>query len=91
MMACRRLYVPDVTITDRVFRHTGPAGSASKPALIDGTSGRTLIDGQLTDGVVRRCRAGSPGGVAANILPRLPHDSVVLNWSERRRWRWWPL
>jgi len=26
-----------------------------------------------------------------NILPRLPHGSVVLNWSERRRWRWWSL
>jgi len=26
-----------------------------------------------------------------NILPRLPHNSVVLNWSERRRWRWWAL
>ena len=25
------------------------------------------------------------------ILPRLPHGSVVLNWSERRRWRWWSL
>ena len=24
-----------------------------------------------------------------NILPRLPQGSVVLNWSERRRWRWW--
>lgn len=25
-----------------------------------------------------------------NILPRLPRGSVVvLNWSERRRWRWW--
>src|SRR6266404_5509245 len=23
-----------------------------------------------------------------NILPRLPRASVVLNWSERRRWRW---
>ena len=26
-----------------------------------------------------------------NILPRLPHGSVVLNWSERRRWRRWSL
>ncbi len=26
-----------------------------------------------------------------NILPRLPQGSVVLNWSERRRWRWWSL
>ena len=26
-----------------------------------------------------------------NILPRLPRGSVVLNWSERRRWRWWSL
>ena len=29
--------------------------------------------------------------IEANILPRLPHGSVVLNWSERRRWRWWSL
>jgi hypothetical protein len=26
-----------------------------------------------------------------NILPRLPRGSVVLNWSERGRWRWWSL
>lgn len=26
-----------------------------------------------------------------SILPRLPRGSVVLNWSERRRWRWWSL
>ena len=26
-----------------------------------------------------------------NIVPRLPPGSVVLNWSERRRWRWWSL
>lgn len=25
------------------------------------------------------------------ILPKLPRGSVVLNWSERRRWRWWSL
>jgi hypothetical protein len=29
--------------------------------------------------------------IEANILPRLPRGSVVLNWSERRRWRWWSL
>src|SRR4030095_12267913 len=29
--------------------------------------------------------------IESNILPRLPHGSVVLNWSERRRWRWWSL
>lgn len=29
--------------------------------------------------------------IEAHILPRLPHGSVVLNWSERRRWRWWSL
>jgi hypothetical protein len=29
--------------------------------------------------------------IETNILPRLPHGSVVLNWSERRRWRWWSL
>jgi len=26
-----------------------------------------------------------------NILPKLPQGSVVLNWSERRRWRYWSL
>ena len=25
------------------------------------------------------------------IVPNLPHGSVVLNWSERRHWRWWSL
>jgi hypothetical protein len=29
--------------------------------------------------------------IEANILPRLPHGSVILNWSERQRWRWWSL
>lgn len=29
--------------------------------------------------------------IEERILPRLPHGSVVLNWSERRRWRWWSL
>jgi hypothetical protein len=29
--------------------------------------------------------------VEGNILPRLPQGSVVLNWSERRRWRAWSL
>jgi hypothetical protein len=29
--------------------------------------------------------------IEGNILPRLPQGSVVLNWSDRRRWRWWSL
>lgn len=29
--------------------------------------------------------------IEETILPRLPRGSVVLNWSERRRWRWWSL
>lgn len=27
--------------------------------------------------------------VEDTLVPRLPRGSVVLNWSERRRWRWW--
>jgi hypothetical protein len=26
--------------------------------------------------------------IAANILPRLPSDAVVLNWSEHLKWKW---
>ena len=29
--------------------------------------------------------------IEGEILPRLPHGSVVLNWSERRSWRRWSL
>jgi hypothetical protein len=29
--------------------------------------------------------------IESNILPRLPADSVVLNWSERRGWPRWSL
>jgi hypothetical protein len=29
--------------------------------------------------------------IEEHILPMLPQGSVVLNWSERRRWRWWSL
>lgn len=27
--------------------------------------------------------------VEDTLVPRLPRNSVILNWSERRRWRWW--
>ena len=26
--------------------------------------------------------------IATNILPRLPSDAVILNWSEHLNWRW---
>jgi hypothetical protein len=29
--------------------------------------------------------------IEEHILPMLPRGSVVLNWSERRRWPWWSL
>jgi hypothetical protein len=29
--------------------------------------------------------------VEENILPRLPHSALVLNWSERRMWKRWTL
>ena len=29
--------------------------------------------------------------IEEHILPKLPQGSVVLNWSERQRWRWWSL
>lgn len=29
--------------------------------------------------------------IEANILPRLPASSVVINWSDRRNWKWWSL
>jgi hypothetical protein len=29
--------------------------------------------------------------IEAHIMPKLPASTVVLNWSERRRWRWFSL
>jgi hypothetical protein len=26
--------------------------------------------------------------IEEHILPRLPHNAAVLNWSERQNWRW---
>ncbi len=27
--------------------------------------------------------------VEENIIPRLPRGTIILNWSQRRRWRWY--
>lgn len=31
------------------------------------------------------------GYLEQEIIPRLPKSTIVLNWSQRRRWRWWSL
>src|SRR5262245_24532653 len=73
--------IPEVSITEYVLQHADRL--ASKPALIDGPTGRALTYGQLRDGV-RRLAAGlarrgiKKGDVLAIYSPNLPEDGVAL-------------
>lgn len=29
--------------------------------------------------------------IQQNILPQIEHCSIILNWSQRKQWRWWSL
>jgi acyl-CoA synthetase (AMP-forming)/AMP-acid ligase II len=74
--------IPDVTITDYVFRHA--TRLASKPALIDAPTGRTLTYGQLVEGA-RRVATGlsrrgfGKGDVLAIYSPNLPEYAIVFH------------
>jgi acyl-CoA synthetase (AMP-forming)/AMP-acid ligase II len=73
--------IPDVPITDFVFRHA--ARLHDRPALIDGPSGRTLTYGALAE-QVRRVATGlarrdfRKGDVLAIYSPNVPEYAVVF-------------
>jgi acyl-CoA synthetase (AMP-forming)/AMP-acid ligase II len=74
--------IPEISITEYVLRHA--ARLRDKPAMIDGTSGRTLTYGQLTDGI-RRVATGlarrgfRKGDVLAIYSPNLPEYAIIFN------------
>ncbi|HUJ76062.1 MAG TPA: AMP-binding protein, partial [bacterium] len=73
--------IPSVSVHDYVLRHAQRLGS--KPALIDGPSGRTLSYAQLA-GAIRACAAGlaargfKKGDVFAIYSPNLPEYAVAF-------------
>ena len=73
--------IPDVPITDYVFRHADRL--RDRPALIDGPSGRPLTYGALADQVKRVAtalarRGFRKGDVLAIYSPNLPEYAVVF-------------
>jgi acyl-CoA synthetase (AMP-forming)/AMP-acid ligase II len=74
--------IPDVPLTPFVFRRA--AEIASKPALVDGPTGRTLSYGQL-DGAIRRAAMGltgrgfGKGDVLALYSPNLPEYVIAFH------------
>jgi 4-coumarate--CoA ligase len=73
--------VPAVPLTDYVLEHAAEHGD--KPALIDGTSGRTLSYADVARGVAAlagglQARGFGPGHVLALLAPNLPEYAVVF-------------
>lgn len=74
--------IPDVPLTTYVLARTGELGS--KPALIDGPTGRILTYAEL-DAAVRRLAGGlaaqgfGSGDVLALMAPNLPEYAVVFH------------
>jgi acyl-CoA synthetase (AMP-forming)/AMP-acid ligase II len=74
--------IPEIPLTQAALRHT--VDLADKPALIDGTTNRTLTYGQLGD-AVRRVAAGlasrgfRKGDVFALYSPNLPEYAVAFH------------
>ena len=74
--------IPNVPVTDYVLRHADRL--ASKPALVDGPSGRTLTYAQVKDGIRRVAtalarRGFKKGDVFAIYSPNLPEYAVIFN------------
>ncbi|MEZ4681763.1 MAG: AMP-binding protein [Caldilineaceae bacterium] len=74
--------IPDLTFTDYVYQRA--AELANKPALIDGSSGRTLTYGQIT-GAIRlvaaslAARGFGKGDVFAIYSPNLPEYAIAFH------------
>lgn len=74
--------IPTVPLPDYVLERAEELGD--KPALIDGTSGRTLRYGELAAGVAAlagglRGRGFGPGDVLAMLSPNLPEYAIVFH------------
>lgn len=74
--------IPEVAITPYVLRHADRLGD--KPAIVEGSSSRTLTYRQLADGVLRAAtglarRGFGKGDVLAIYSPNLPEYAVVFN------------
>ncbi len=74
--------IPAVPLPDYVLERAEELGD--KPALIDGTTGRTLRYGELAQGVAAlagglRERGFGPGHVLAMLAPNLPEYAVVFH------------
>jgi acyl-CoA synthetase (AMP-forming)/AMP-acid ligase II len=79
--SCPSVTIPDTTITDFVLRYADRL--PTKPALIDGPSGRTLTYETLADGVKRVAtalarRGFKKGDVFAIYSPNLPEYAIVF-------------
>jgi acyl-CoA synthetase (AMP-forming)/AMP-acid ligase II len=76
------LEIPNVPLTDHVFQRAGAL--ASKPALIDGPTGRAVTYGELT-ALVERAAAGlarrgfTKGDVLAVLSPNVPEYAVAFH------------
>jgi 4-coumarate--CoA ligase len=74
--------IPEVLLTEFVLRRV--AETPDKPALIDGTTGRTLTYAEL-DAAVRRLAGGlvargfAPGDVLAIMAPNLPEYAIAFH------------
>jgi acyl-CoA synthetase (AMP-forming)/AMP-acid ligase II len=74
--------IPDVPLTEFVLAHAD--GLGDKPALVDGTTGRTVTYGQLT-GSVRAAAAGlaargfGKGDTFAHYAPNLPEYPIAFH------------
>lgn len=74
--------IPDTPVTRYVLRHADRL--AGQPALIDGTDGRTLSYGQLSDAIRRiagglAARGFNKGDVLAIFSPNVPEYAVVFH------------
>ncbi len=76
------VHIPEVPLTDFVFEKVEQF--AGKPALIEGTTGRTITYGELRD-LVRRAAAGlarrgfAKGDVLALYSPNVPEFAVAFH------------
>src|SRR5438093_4022971 len=74
--------IPEVSLTEFVLEHAAERGD--KPAIIDGSSGRTLTYAQLAD-TVRRVAAGlaahgfGKGDVLGIYSPNLPEYAAAFH------------
>ncbi len=74
--------IPEVSVTRYVMRHADRL--ADRPALIDGSDGRTLTYAQLSDGIRRlagglEARGFGKGDVLAIFSPNIPEYAVVFH------------